>query len=128
MEKSKISEITLGSTKYIMFFHNFLKLWFTDNIKLNYFSKTMPIMKEPLARGEGGLYVYNSITIPLKHNSSSPSSGITNLRWPEDDTAWGRNGWNEKPLTVSAQQTIKNKAYSSYKMKYTQNLQPAADY
>jgi len=47
--------------------------------------------------------------IPVKQNSSLPSSGITNLRWPEDDTAWGRNGWNEKPLTVSAQQTIKVK-------------------
>lgn len=58
----------------------------------------------------GGLHVYNIITIPLKRNSSSPSSGSTNLRWPEDDTALGRNGWNEKPLTVSAQQTVKDKA------------------
>lgn len=53
--------------------------------------------------------------IPLKHKSSLLSSGITNLRWPEDDTAWGRNGWKEKQLTVSAQQTEQEKSYYSYK-------------
>jgi hypothetical protein len=53
--------------------------------------------------------------IPLKDKSPSlSSSGITNLRWPEDDTAWGRNGWKEKPLTVSAQQTEQKKANYIY--------------
>jgi hypothetical protein len=61
--------------------------------------------------------------IPLKHKSPSFSSGITNLRLPEDDTAWGRNGWKEKLLTVSEQQTEQEKAGYSYEIgKYVHKI------
>lgn len=75
-------------------------------------------------------YIDSRSKIPLKRKSPSPSpsSGITNLRWPEDDTAWGRNGWKEKPFTVSAQQTEQKKAifiYEKWKIS-TQNRLPTS--